>query len=269
MKQLAILSALLLLAGVASADSVFTQSGAPIVGEDPSFLPNVKAAISIDSTAQEFTILLTNMSMAETAIGQVLTAFLWDLPGYGGTITPVSATLPAGSELVGVDATSATDVTPEWFFKDNISAGSTYAGPLGSYGAGVMGDINLGVDTFGKWDRFDVDDGPPKSFTMSNLFSIDGPNGIEVGLVGPNVTLYSDPTKIHLNPDGFKTQGPVAQSQILLTFDYTGTLTTDDFTNGQFLFGTDGAGVVPEPGSLVLLGAGALGLALYRRRRKS
>lgn len=261
----AVVAAVGFIGSPASADSVFEISGNPIAGEDPSFRPHVKAEISIDSGTHTFTILLTNLSEAESAIGQVLTAFLWDLTSYSGTITPVSATLPSDSKLIGYGATSETNVTAEWFFKDNISAGSTSAGPLGEYGAGVMGDINFGADTFGKWDRFDVPDGT-HTFTMANLFGPNGPNGVEVGIVGPNISLSSDGSG---NPDGFAKQGPVAQNKTLLTFSYTGTLSLSQFTNGQFLFGTDGAPVVPEPGTIALLGLalGAVGVRRWRRRK--
>ncbi len=112
-----------------------------------------------------------------------------------------------------------------------------------------MGDINFGADTFGPGDRFDI---------TTNLFgpSISGSlNGIDGAIVGPSVDLTSD---------GFTTHGPLVQGigplpgQMVFTWTFTGDLIQPDITNVHPSFGTDGAPVVPEPSTILLLGSGLL-----------
>ena len=153
----------------------------------------------------------------------------------------MGANLPGGSP---------TNLSSEWAFKDNISAGSSALGPLGSFGIGAVGDINFGLDTFGTPDRFD---------TSTNLFGPASPDGIDASIVGPNVNFLAD---------GFPTQGPLVQNQMVFIFDISGgTLLASDITNVQPLFGTDGATLVPEPTTIVLLGLGLICMFCIARFR--
>ena len=63
--------------------------------------------------------------------------------------------------MVGFGATSDMDLGGEWGFKDNVSAGVSPSGALGSFGISSVGDINFGADTFVGGDRFNL---------TSNLF---------------------------------------------------------------------------------------------------
>lgn len=252
------LAALLALPGFAAADP-FEWDGSPIVaGDDPSFFPKGTATFDIP-VAGTLTILLSSDSPAEGRIGEVLTGLLFDIDDPTVAITPLSAELPTGSSLIGAGATADTDVSSEWFYKDGITAGVDpfTLVPYGEHGVGIMGDINFGADTFGKPDAFTWDG----TDVVGNLFGPEGPNGIEVGIVGPNLTIV-----VGVGPDGFKNQGPVAQNETLLTLSYTGDLQLSEISNVTPLFGTDGA-PIPEPASVALLGVAAAYAAARRRRR--
>jgi hypothetical protein len=233
----------------------FTWAGSTIEGGDPGFTPSGSALFDISGST--LTVTLTNTTTQTlTSLGQVLTILTWDITDGGVMLVPVTAiipVIPVGSSLMGAGATGDTDLSGEWGFKDDLAAGSTWDGPIGSFGISAVGDVNFGVDTFGKGDVF------PNG---TNLF---GPSsgslgGIDGGIVGPNVDFTSG---------GFVNQGPVVQNQIVFEFDITGgTLSYDEITNVRPLFGSDGVSL-PEPSTLFLLlsGTGILaGAARFRKK---
>ncbi len=225
----------------------FSWSNSAIVGEDPSFLPSGSAVFTIaDST---LTILLTNdTSQTIRSAGQVLTGLTWDISN-GVTLTPGTALIAESSQLIH-PLNGARDLSGEWAFRDDLSAGSSPTDPLGTYGIGAMGDINFGADTFGVRDCFALGtDGK-----CASIFGIQNLNGVDAGIVGPN-----------FSPNG-GFGGPVVQNEMIFEFYFTGPNPIID--NGQPLFGTDGATLVPEPASLLLLGSGLLGLGFFRRKNK-
>ena len=233
--------------------TTFTWGGLPIEGEELTsyneiLLPSGSAEFQISDSV--LTIILTNTtSQTIDAIGQVLAGLTWDITTDGDvSLTPGEALIAYGSELVGVGANGDTDLSSEWGFKDDLAAGSSPSGPIGSFGISAVGDVNF-VDTFGPGDRFD---------TESNLFGPGSPGGIDAAIVGPNVDLTGG---------GFTSQGPLVQDAMIFTFDITGDLVLGEIGNVQPFFGTDGAFLVPEPATMILVGFGLIGLAGLGRKK--
>ena len=237
------------------ANITFMWSDLPIVGgEDSNFHPSGSALFNIEGAILK--IILTN-DTAQTIVSQyqVLTGLTWGITDADVILTPVSAVVHLNSGLVYPSGSWGDDLSGEWAFKSNISAGS-----LGPLGISAVGSIDEPLDSFGPGDRFNTD-------PILNIFSPPPKgslNGIDGGIVGPSVI----PT------GGFLNSGPVVQGdsntagQMIFSFNISGTLADDEFTNVQPLFGSAGKPLVPEPASLLLLGSGLLGLAGVGFRKK-
>jgi len=265
--QVAFLCAALILGSQSSLSAgiiTFSWSGSRIAGEDPDFLPDGSATFEV--IGGKLLITLTNDTAQElNTIGQVLSGLTWDITNSGVTLGKLDAVIASGGKLVGTGATSDTNLSSEWAFKDDISAGSSVSGPLGSFGIGAIGDINFAADTFGPGDRFD---------TSTNLFgpSSGSLNGIDAAIVGAFVDF---------DLGGFPAHGPVVQGfdgsdtapgQMVFRFDITaGSFTVDEIKNVQPLFGSDGTTLTPEPSSLTIFGGFAIAMLFYcwRQRKKA
>jgi hypothetical protein len=226
---------------------------------------NVSASADFTLNGDNLTIVLTNTSGTNPLTdvpGSTLTGLFWNFNG-SPVLTTVSAVLSAGSTIIGtcapVSCVGVTDVSGEFGYKAN-------SGPAGQkHGIASSGYIDNGGQNIGNFNN-----GGPGA-------NLEGPaslDGINFGIVS-NAAGY--------DPNGGLDQVPVISNSV--TFNLTGVsgLTAADISGVIFQYGTDfrefrmpgeedgggggGSNSVPEPGSLVLMGIGLLGLAFKGRRR--
>jgi hypothetical protein len=236
----------------------FGWSNTTIVGnEDQDFEPEVTAEFTVDGGELGVVLKYTGWKGDFDDQSLVLTGLLFDLVGFGGTLTATSAKIDTDSTLVGVGSDTwpgGDDLSGQWAFKTGISTSLPILGSGLSYGVGTVGDIVYGEDTFGRKDIID----------SLSTFQNPAPAGTDFGVVPMafGITLNPDGPD---NPDGFAKQGPYVADAMKFTFSYNGTLSEDMIVDALPLFGSDGA-PVPEPSTMLLIGTGLIGLAGFRRR---
>jgi hypothetical protein len=253
--------------------TMFHWSGSPIAGETgkeyPTFFPEVSAEFKIHDFTSTMTLTLTYIGASEimASINQTLTGFLWDITDPDVRLTALLAKVADSSSLVndidnvipGSTYLDTGDLSGQWAFRDDISAGFSALGPLGAFGVGTMGSINFNADVFGS--HHVIDSGKTEVNPAIG--------GVDFGIIHPDSV-----GAIEFSKGGFQQQGPMVQNAMVFTFgiihDSGGTLTEDEIANVQPLFGSEGAPLVPEPSTFALFGIGILGVIAYgwRRRRK-
>ncbi|HKV99486.1 MAG TPA: XDD4 family exosortase-dependent surface protein [Vicinamibacterales bacterium] len=221
------------------------------------------ASVTFDTIGTNLVVTLSNTSMIDANVPtDILTGVFFDINGVG-SLTPLSAILPAGSLVTGngglTDAGNS--VAGEWAYKSGLSA------PHGA----SEGISSSGLGLFGPPDRFD---------TSSNLQGPETPDGIQYGITthGDNPATgnggignggLTDPGLIRWQvvftlsglTAGFD---PSAIGSITnVSFQYGTSLTEPNFTSDR----TITEATVPEPTSLLLLGGGLSMLATRLRRR--
>jgi hypothetical protein len=257
------LVAVVAFAGSATAQTwSFAWAGLQVQGETDPF-SGAYGTAEFTLTSSTLTLVLTSNSTDEFAIGQLLSGVLWDQSGFmitndrgAAPFTPASATITSGSQLVGKDATTDTDLSGEWAWSDQVAANwmsiwTPSVGTVGNYGVSATGaDGGFGSD-----DLFDG--------AAPNLFDNQPPDGINSSIMGPGPFRTTD---------GFAA-GPnykvtLVQNSMTFVWDVSGVDGDEEIFNVNPIFGTDGAFLVPEPTTLILLGGGLTAFGVIRRRRQ-
>lgn len=228
----------------------------------------VSATASFDLVGDNLTIVLTNTSAAhngQDVSGATLSGLFWNFTG-APTLTTVSAMLTAGSSIIGtcsaVSCVGVTDVSGEFGYKAN-------SGPSGqNQGIASSGYISNPNGNIGNFNN---------GAAGTDLDDPDSLNGINFGIIS-NAPGY--------NPNGGLANDPVISNSVTFMLKGVAGLTNTDISGVRFQYGTNfnefsmpgegggggnggggGSNSVPEPGSLMLLAIGMLGLAANWRRR--
>jgi hypothetical protein len=196
--------------------------------------------------AGSLTITLTNTSTADVLIPtELLTAiFFSGIPA----LTPVSATLNSGS-TVSFGPDGGGNVGGEWAFATGlVGAPNGATGGISSAGFGLFGNPN---------------------FVGSNLQDPAAVDGDNYGITSANDNLATGNAQVTGNVALIKNSVIFGLSGLPGGFDLS-SITNVSFQYGTVLTDPNVPGTppqVPEPGTLLLLGAGLLGLVVVRRRK--
>jgi hypothetical protein len=218
---------------------------------------SLAASASFDIVGSQLQVVLTNTSTSDVLVpADLLTAVFFSAP----TLTPVSATLTAGSTVFfGPDGGG--NVGGEWAYGTGFSGPGGATSGISSSGFGLFGGFNFG--------GADLD--PPTAVNGMNYGILSAGDNTATGnaqVTGGEPLIKNSVTFLLSGLPGDFLLASIAN----VSFQYGTALTEPNFpgssggTGGSG--GGGGSGGIPEPGTLSLAGAAILGGFFYSRRRK-
>lgn len=216
---------------------------------------SAKAVFSI--TGDMLQIELTNLATLTDENDQLLMGLFF---GFTGTLTNPNVVLSSGSSIEADGVSILNDPIPstlngEFGYLTGINDDNGGRGDYGICSSGL--DPNKPVDPSETWEGFGVNtiiDDTQQFYTKPA--NPEAPNGPDFGITGPN------------GWGGSNALAYIKNSVVITWAGAFGGLDLGNIDQVHFLYGTDYDNVpIPEPSTMLLLGAGLIGLAAFGRKK--